>query len=455
MALSSVFASLFLTLFKGAVGLLTGSLGILSEAAHSALDLGAALLTFFAVRVGDKPADKDHPYGHTKVESVSALIETGLLFITCVWIFYEAIQRLFFENVEVTVTWYAFAVVVLSIGVDISRSRALKKVANETNSQALEADALHFSSDIWSSTAVLIGLIFTKFNFGIADSIASIVVALFTAYAGWRLGKRTIDILIDTAPEGLTERIKEITEKVVGVVGIEKIRVRPAGSFVFVDMRIQVSRKLPMGKIKIICKNVEDEIQKSIKEADITIHAVPISLKTETIVEQIHLMALDQGLEVHDIAIHTLGNKKYIHFDLEVEAGFNLEEAHQTASILEQSIQEELGGEIEINTHIEPFKPHAVGGKKINAKEEEKITKQLLTIAKTIPEILDIHDIKIREVERKIFISLHADFPAKTSLKKAHDGTGRLEYLARTQMPNIERVVVHAEPLPTPSSLKT
>jgi len=185
-ALSSVFASLLLTITKFVVGILTGSIGIISEAAHSALDLAAAIMTYFAVKIGDKPADESHPYGHGKVESVSALGETGLLFITSIWIVYEAVHRLFLKNVEIDVTWYAFAVIILSIVVDYSRSRALKKVADKTQSQALEADALHFSSDIWSSAVVLIGLIFVSFGIKGADAIAAMGVAVFVIIAGYR-----------------------------------------------------------------------------------------------------------------------------------------------------------------------------------------------------------------------------------------------------------------------------
>ncbi len=210
-ALSSVLASILLTVMKLVVGLMTGSIGIISEAAHSALDFGAAALTLFAVKMSDKPADSKHHYGHAKVESVSALIETGLLVVTSVWIIYAAVERLISGTIDIEVTWYAVAVMVISIVVDFSRSRALKKVAKETNSQALEADALHFSSDILSSAVVLLGLIFVSIGIAWADAVAGIAVALLVGWAAFSLGKKTIDVLIDAAPEGLAERIEEIT----------------------------------------------------------------------------------------------------------------------------------------------------------------------------------------------------------------------------------------------------
>lgn len=274
-ALSSVFASLALTVLKLVVGLATGSMGILSEAAHSALDLGAASLTFFAVRVGDKEADEHHPYGHQKVESVSALIETGLLFVTSAWIIYEAIKRLTAGKVEVEATWYAFAVIIFSIIVDYSRSRALNKVAKETKSQALEADALHFSSDILSSLTVLGGLIFVLLGVTRADAFAALGVSIFVLRAGYSLGKRTIDVLIDTVPAGLPEKIKGLVNQVEGVLSIKRIRVRPVGITIFIDITITVSGKLSVDRAHAICDEIENKIRAEIPETDITIHSEP------------------------------------------------------------------------------------------------------------------------------------------------------------------------------------
>src|SRR5512132_3627529 len=163
-AQNSVYAAIGITVLKFIVGITTGSLGILSEAAHSGLDLVAAVITLFSVRVSDKPADADHQYGHGKVENFSAFIETGLLLLTCVWIIYEAIKRLFFHRVEIEPTIAAFVVMFISMAVDLWRSRALGKIAVKYDSQALEADALHFSTDIWSSGVVVLGLFLVLFG---------------------------------------------------------------------------------------------------------------------------------------------------------------------------------------------------------------------------------------------------------------------------------------------------
>lgn len=446
-ALSSVFASAFLTITKLIAGLATGSMGILSEAAHSALDFGAALLTYFAVCIGDKPADTKHTYGHGKAESVSALAETGLLFITSAWIIYEAVRRLQTHNLEVEVAWYSFAVIIFSIIIDYSRSKALSKVAKETKSQALEADALHFSSDILSSLVVLLGLVFVSFGIKIADPIAAVGVSLFVTRAGISLGKRTIDVLIDAVPEGLTEKIIETTKKVTGVIGIEKLRVRSVGAIVFVDMTINVNRKLPLQAVQNIINNIEGNIHKIIAEADITVHTKPLSLDNETIIERIQIIATNHNLAVHDIAVHSLKDKKYISFDLEVDANLTILEAHKTASHLEKEIMKELGDNIEIDTHIEPFRSQILTGVNISADKELEIQKIISKIAKTMKLVVEIHDIEIRKTQEKLFISFHALFENDTPLEEVHNFSSRFEYLIKDEVPNVHRVVVHAEPI--------
>ncbi len=445
-ALNSVFWSIFLTLMKGVVGLITGSLGILSEALHSALDLGAALLTFFSVRVADLPADERHPYGHSKIESISALIESALLFVTSGWIIYEAIKRLFFEKVEVEIVWYAFVVIIISIFVDISRSRALMKVAKETKSQALEADALHFSSDIWSSGAVLIGLVCAYFKVPMADTIAALVVAVVVIHAGYKLSKRTFDVLIDTAPAGIAELIENEAKKVEGVVGVSKVRVRPAGAALFVEISIEVSRKISLEKTKMIGNSVEEQIKTKIGESDITVHVVPITLDNETIIENIQILAHTHDVFVHDINIHLVNTKKYINFDLEVKYDLTVFEAHSIASKLEESIKKEFGDDIEINTHIEPLRSNILEGQKIEREEREEIIKKINIISSNFKDIHEPHNIETRKINEKIFISFHAYTPGNVLLEKAHDEAGDLEYLIKQKIDNIARVVVHLEP---------
>src|SRR6476620_5662459 len=236
-ALTSVAASGGLTIAKAAVGVLSGSLALISEAAHSALDFAATVMTWYAVRVSGKPADEEHHYGHGKVESVTALVETGLLFVLSALVIWEAGKRLVDGGGHaVEVTRWAFLVITVSIAIDFFRARVLYRVASETTSEALEADALHFGSDMWSSIAVLIGLGGVAFGYQWADSAAAVIVAVFVCIAGWRLGRRTIETLTDTAPPGSAETVRRVASRVSGVVGVDGVRVRPVGDKPFVEV---------------------------------------------------------------------------------------------------------------------------------------------------------------------------------------------------------------------------
>lgn len=274
-AFFSVIAAVFLTGSKLAIGLLTGSLGILSEALHSALDMVAAVITFFSVRVSDKPADFDHRYGHGKVENLSALIETLLLLVTCIWIIYEAVQRLATGKTHLEVTIWSYIVVLVSIVIDFTRSRALMKAAKKHNSQALEADALHFSTDIWSSAVVFMGLIVANFGYHSADAVAALFVACIVIYVSIRLGKRSIDALLDTAPFDHVKTIENVVSEITEVKKYHDLRVRMSGADVFVDMCIHVDPRLTIEKAHIISDEIERRICNVIERCIVHIHQEP------------------------------------------------------------------------------------------------------------------------------------------------------------------------------------
>jgi cation diffusion facilitator family transporter len=286
-ALSSVIAAIGLTAFKLIVGLLTNSLGILAEAAHSGLDLVAAAMTYFAVRVSDKPADQEHPFGHGKIENLSALFETILLLATSAWIIYEAIRRLFFVNVKVETSIWSFIVMGTSIAIDYTRSRILYKAARKYKSQALEADALHFSTDIWSSSVVIVGLIgltVSRYIPGLdwmhkADAIAALIVAVIVIYISGELGWRTISALLDTAPKGLAERVEEVASKVDGVVDAHAIRIRPSGAHTFIDMHITMDGNWTLNEAHHATEVIEQAIHAIISPADITVHVEPVKIE--------------------------------------------------------------------------------------------------------------------------------------------------------------------------------
>lgn len=282
-ALSSVIAAIGLTALKIIVGLTTGSLGILAEAAHSALDMIAAVITYFAIRVAGRPPDQTHLYGHGKVENLSAMFETMLLLATCAWIIYEAVNRIFFKTIAVEASVWAFAVMAISIIIDYTRSRILYRAARKHNSQALEADALHFSTDIWSSTVVILGLIFVKiaelrpewFFLEKADAIAALFVALIVIYVSARLGIRTVQALLDAAPRGMQETIKMTVESIPGVIDCHNIRFRSSGPRLFIDIHITTDGTQSLNSAHHLTDRIEKAIQEAMPDADIMVHPEP------------------------------------------------------------------------------------------------------------------------------------------------------------------------------------
>ena len=282
-ALSSLLAAVGLTAFKIIVGVATGSLGILAEAAHSGLDLVAAGLTFVAVRLSGRPADREHLYGHGKIENLSALAETLLLLLTCAWIVWEAVHRLRTHHTEIQVTVWSFVVMLTSIVVDISRSRLLSRAARKYHSQALEADALHFTTDVWSSSVVIVGLAAVKAGdwwprllfLRNADAIAALGVSALVVWVSVRLGRRTLDALIDKAPEGMDQRIVAAVEGVEGVRNCHNVRMRYSGPILFIDLHVLVDGAQSLAHAHLLTETIEEVIRGFAPNADVTVHPEP------------------------------------------------------------------------------------------------------------------------------------------------------------------------------------
>ncbi|MGB9736565.1 MAG: cation-efflux pump [bacterium] len=364
-ALSSVVASLFLVIAKFAVGIITGSLGIISEAIHSTLDLGAALLTYFAVKVSDKPADRKYNYGYGKYESLSALIETGLLVITSFWIIYKAFERLFITHVKIEVTAMSFGVMILAIIVDASRATILSRTAKKYNSQALEADALHFSSDILSSSVVIIGLISAKMGFVDGDSIAAAFVAIVVLVASYRLGRKTINVLLDRAPEGLAEQIRTSVMKISGVTGVHNIRIRHSNARLFIDMHVNVEESLPFVEVHDVTEKIEKDLASLGYDADVVVHAEP-DQETETDIstkvlsksvsrETIAGILKSHSMKFHDLTIRHSSRRCFIDFHLELPSDISVEQAHNICDMLEADIKRLVPHSV-VNIHVEPMR---------------------------------------------------------------------------------------------------
>jgi cation diffusion facilitator family transporter len=446
-ALGSIAASAALTAAKASVGLLTGSLAILSEAGHSLLDLAATILTYIAVRISGKPADAEHQYGHGKVESVAALAETALLFLLAAGVAFEAVQRLVGERVySVEATAAAFAIIAISIVVDFFRARTLGRVAEKTSSQALEADALHFSSDMWSSVAVLIGLGGVALGYSWADAAAALVVAIFICVAGWRLGRRTIDALTDTAPAGVRERVAAIAQRVPGIVGVERVRARPAGAVLFVELAVGVNRTLPLDRVAAIKERLTRAIRAELPEAEVTITTEPRALDDETVRERVMLIARNGGLAVHHVAVQALGDRLSVSADLEVEGTLPLAAAHETASRLEEAIREELGPEVEVETHIEPLPAVLLAGRDATAARITEISEALAALATTVLGLGEVHDVRVRETIDGEIVNFHCRVDSMLTVSAVHDLVDGIERGLRGRFPDIARVIGHAEP---------
>jgi cation diffusion facilitator family transporter len=446
-ALTSIAASGGLTLAKGVVGLLTGSLAILSEAAHSLIDLAATVMTYFAVRISGKPADEEHHYGHGKVESITALAETALLFVLSGVVIWEAVARLTSGRGQVVeATFWAFAVIVGSIVVDFARSRALYRVAAETASEALEADALHFGSDLWSSVAVLIGLGAVALGYPWADSAAAAIVAVFICIAGWRLGRRTINTLTDTAPAGAADRIRATTAQIPGVVSVVRVRVRPAGGTLFVDLVVAVSRTLPLDRVGAIKERVERAVRGEFPKAEVTVNTEPQALDDETLLERVMVIARSRALAVHHVTVHAIGSRLSVSLDLEVDGSLALTRAHEIADGLEQAVREELGPEVEVETHIEPLQTRGLAGNDAPEARVAAVRAELAALAAERGFVQDIHDVRVRETTDGEIVNFHAYVDPALTVSDVHEKIDAIERALRQRFSSIKRVIGHAEP---------
>ena len=452
---SSVIAAVFLTVLKLIVGLGTGSLGILAEAAHSLLDLVAAVITYLAVRVSGKPADYEHPYGHGKVENFSALIETGLLFATCAWIVYESVRRIFFASVEVNPSVWAFLVMAVSIGVDVSRSRILYRAARKHRSQALEADALHFSTDIWSSSVVIVGLVLVWLGRNVfpaaahvlhrADALAALGVAGIVFFVSYRLGRRTMDVLLDRAPDGIPQRLREAAAEVEGVLRVGQVRVRRSGPTFFVDMTVDVDRNLSFERTHAIAEDVEAHVQSIAPGADVVVHTDPREVEREALAKRIRAVAYRDQIAVHNISLHEDKGHVFMDLHLEVDDHLSLEQAHKIASHIEEDLRADMPEINQVCVHLES-RGTGVGDGRDVTHQEGALVEEVKRLTDEIAGPARCHNVLVRRQRDKLSISLHCHLDKELSIVEIHDITTRIETRLKERISGLDRCVVHAEP---------
>jgi cation diffusion facilitator family transporter len=451
-ALISLLAAILLTSMKLGVGLWTNSLGILSEAAHSGLDLVAAGITLWAVRVSSRPPDQQHTYGHGKFENLSALAETLLLLLTCVWIFWEAGHRLFLgKNAAVEASVWAFLTVMVSIVIDFSRSRALKRAADKYHSEALQADALHFSTDIWSSLVVLGGLVLVRVAQATgwvwlekADAAAAAGVALIVVWVSFRLGRQSIDHLLDSVPPGLRSRVAAAAW-VPGVERVSRVRVRRSGPDFFTDVTLAVGHRTDFAEAHQIADASEAAIRAVLPGADVMVHLEPVASRGEDAPTVIRLVAARHGLGDHSIRVYEHDGGRSVELHLEVDGGLSLEEGHRQVSAFEKTLRQELPGIARIVTHIEPAgRPGAV--QPADPALEGRILRLLQEwlVANRIS--AQPHEVQVRLNGEEMDVSFHCALEPGISVEDAHALSERLEIHLRNRLPRLGRVVIHAEP---------
>ena len=446
-------AAAAMTLLKIAAGLLSGSLGVLSDAAHSGLDLVGAALTYFSVHVSDKPADEDHTYGHGKIENLSAFSEAGLMALSCAWIMWEAVERIFFHPVEVHHSLWPVLVLVTSIGVDIWRSRQLRAVAVRTGSPALATDAFHFASDIWATLAVLAGLgtawvgeHFQTPALRYADPVAAVVVSLMILRMTVRLGHEAVAALVDEIPAETRRKLVREVERVDGVLAVERARVRRAGAGHFADVTLALPRRFTFEHTDELVQAATAAVQRVLPGADVVIHTVPREPKAESIFDRVRTVAARNNVSVHELSIQTHHGRLQVELHVELEEHLTLREAHGFVTALEAQILRSVPEVDSVLTHIES-EPATIEQPEEELVEDRRLEQALRSAAALFPEIADVHAITVGRTGEHISVTCHCTLPDELPMNSVHEIITALEDRFKLECPTVYRVTIHPEPV--------
>lgn len=452
-ALSSMTAAAAMTLLKLAAGLLSGSLGVLSDAAHSGLDLAGAALTYFSVRVSDKPADADHTYGHGKVENISSFAEAGLMAVSCVWIIYEAVVRMVNHTVELHHSVWPVLVLITSIAVDYWRSRKLRDVARRTGSPALATDAFHFASDIWSTVAVLGGLgaswIGARLHIEIlryADPFAAIVVSLMILRLTLHLTRDTIGALTDQIPAETRDRLISEVETVDGVLAVEQARVRRSGAAYFADLTLALPRKSTFEHTGELVRAATEAAHRAIPEADVVIHTVPRGGRADNIFDRVRAVAARNNVSVHELSVKSHQGRLRVEQHVELDENMPLLQAHDFVTAMEEEILRETPEVDSILTHIES-EPATIEQPEEIVDDDRRIERALRKVASELPVIVDVHEIIVHRGGDHIDLSCHCTLPDALTMARVHEIITTLEDRFKIACPEVARVTIHPEPV--------
>jgi cation diffusion facilitator family transporter len=449
----SMLAAAAMTLLKLAAGLLSGSLGVLSDAAHSGLDLVGAALTFFSVRVSDKPADEDHTYGHGKAENLSAFCEAILMAVSCAWIIFEALERIFYHSMELRHSVWPVLVLLTSIAVDYWRSRQLRSVALRTGSPALATDAFHFASDIWSTLAVLCGLCLSwagaRYGVGwlrYSDPFAAVVVSLMILRLTLRLGRETVAVLMDEVPAETRRQLVREVEQVEGVLAVEQARVRRAGAGYFADLTLALPRRFTFEHTGELVQSATDAVHRALPRVDVVIHTVPREARAESVFDRVRAVAARNNVSVHELSVQSHHGRLRVEQHLELDEKMPLRVAHGFVTAMEAEILREAPEIDAVLTHIES-EPATIEQPEEMVEEDRKIEFALRTAAQLLPEIVDVHEIKVARAAEHIYLSCHCTLPDDLPMQQVHLVITALEDRFKLECPEVQRVTIHPEPL--------
>ncbi len=448
-ALVSLAVKVALTVGKLTAAVLSGSLALLSEAGNNLADVATTLLSFYSIRAAARPADEDHHFGHGKVEAVSALVQTGFLFALAVFVLIEAAKRFFGGGGAVEPGPFAFAILVVSIGVDLARWLSLRRLAQETRSAALAADSLNFATDIVSSALALAGLAAAAAGIALGDTLAAVGVAIFVGIAGYDLGRTTIDTLVDTAPKDVAEPIRKIILGVPGVISIKALRLRPVGVEISGEAVVGVSRTLSIVRVAAISAAIRQAIAAFHPETSILVTAEPVALDDETVVDRVLFIASRRRIPVHHVTVQTLGARRSVSFDAELDGRLSLKQAHDAVTALEQAIADELGDGVEIESHIEPLELAELQGRDNEGDQRAKVLSALRLRAREGGPLSEVHDVRVRETPAGLVVNYHCLADPMLDVQTVHDHVDALDRKVRHDCAAIIRIVGHAEPFRT------
>ena len=447
----SLFITGILVAAKLAVGLATGSLAILSLAAESGIDLVAVLITLLAVRISSIPPDEDHPYGHGKFESLSALAQGLLLLGATLWIVIHAATHLAGKPSVVTVNGWSFGVLLFSVTLDFWRGQLLRSAGKQHRSSALEASALHFLTDALSAVVALVALLLVKFE-GLlaADDWAAIIVGAFVAYLSIRLIAGAIDGLTDRFTKtGDYARLKSIVERTIGVERVTRMRMRTAGPTLFVEVSILLSRVLPLSAIERIVADVELSILKEFPHAEATVHWRPVRTESETPFETIKMVIAEHGLLPHNTELSRMaGGQIALDYHLEFRPGATLLHAETISQDIEKRIHEELPQVGPVYVHLEEERSDHTLPQIEDGARDELLARITSSAKNATPSILGVGEAHLFRDERgeNMKLVITVDLPPNISLAEAHEIVTAVEGRLRKEFPELTRILVQGRP---------